>query len=186
MTETWLRFLKKPQMPRAPYRETEYGEWGEWHRPTITRLVYPSKLFFDNPQDLANLNFQTYDIYPQNGWHFKEGTLTFPVKPCHFHDIKRIDVAFYAFQPSPFFINVNTRTGTVNYKTELKKPGAYQCSTVGNKFVYNEHFALLKKNGHSCSKVNNITINNPGNYFIISSIRITYIKYDINFQLMTF
>ena len=153
---------------------------------TLTRLVYPSILFFPNPQDLIIPNFQLYDIYPLSGWYFTYGTLTIPVKKTHICDIKRIDIGLYAFNESSFSINVNTETNTLKYTGNLT-PGSYQVSTVRcPKFVYDEKFAVLKTTSRSCSKVNNITITNEGNPFIISSIRITYNDYEMIFQLLNY
>jgi hypothetical protein len=153
---------------------------------TITRLLYPSILFYPVPQDLLIPNFQIYDVYPLNGWYFTHGTLTFPVKDCLFSDIERIDIGFYSFDNSSFSINVNTETNIVKYVCNPVK-GAYQGSTLQcRKFVYDENFVVFRTNCKSCSAVNNITITNSGGRFIISSVRITYNNYVMMFQLLTY
>lgn len=163
------------------------GDKGESHfikcKTSISRFIYPSLLFYPSPEDLTIPNFQVYDTYALSGWYFTHGTLTFPVKQCFFTDIESIDIVFYAFDESTFSIDVNTETNVVKYTGNLTS-GSYQCSTRWNKFVYDEKFVLLKKNCTSYSKVNSISIPNSGT-FIISSIRISYNDYEINFQLMS-
>lgn len=159
-------------------------------KPTETRLVYPSILFFPSPQDLLIPDFQTFDTYPLSGWHFNDGTLTFPVKKCNFYDIKRIDIGFYAFDESTLSINVNTQTTSVNYTCKPLVPGSYQGSTINSQnLIYDEKFAFFNTT-KSCSKlsskVDNITITNPGKKFVISNLRITYTNYIMNFQLLNF
>ena len=151
-----------------------------------TRFIYPSLLFYPSPQDLYIPNFQVFDIYPFNGWHFNYGTLTFPVKKCNFNNITRIDIWFYAFDESSFSININTETKSLQYTCDTLTPGSYQGSTSKCNLTYDEKFVLFKTEDTSCSKVNNITITNPGKNFIISSVRITYSNYIMNFQLLNF
>jgi hypothetical protein len=142
---------------------------------TVTRMIYPSTLYYPTPQDLLVPNFQTYNIYP-SGWYFT-GTLTFPTKPC---EIERIDIWFYSFGDSTLSIN----TDTLKYTSVVSK-GAYQGSTSCRKFVYDENFAFFKAN--KCSKMicSNITITTEDT-FIISSVRITYNNYEMNFQLLNY
>ena len=157
------------------------------YKPTLTRLVYPSTNFFPFPEELVNIPFQIYETYPLSGWYFTNGTLTFPVKCCHFNEIERIDIFFYAFGDSSLSINVNTETKIVNYVCNGLTTGSYQGSTVNShKFVYDEKFARFKTMSSACGKVNNITITNTGNAFIISSVRITYCDCEIIFQLLKY
>lgn len=157
------------------------------YKPSLTRLVYPSTLFFPFPEELTDTTFQIYNTYPLSGWYFTNGTLTFPVKNCEFKDIERIDIFFYAFNDSSLSINVNTDSGSVNYTCETLTTGSYNGSTVNcRRFTYDENFVLFNKTSSASGKVNNITINNPGKDFIISSMRINYCNYEIIFHLLKY
>lgn len=156
------------------------------YKPTLTRFVYPSTLFFPFPEELIDVPFQIHETYPLSGWYFTSGILTFPVKSCNFNEIERIDISFYAIGDSSLSINVNTETKTVNYVSNVTR-GSYQGSTINSrKFVYDERFTHFKTTTSSCGKVNNITITKTGNPFIISSVRITYCDCEMIFYLLKY
>ena len=184
-----------------PGEKGQRGERGppgciEYNFYPINRYLYPSFLVYNSSEyptleslDIGSL--LTYNHYPQNGWVFTQGTLTFPVKTdTDFDDIRGIVVNFYSTTATSLFsININTVSHSVPYiSTTALQPGkTYQASTHNCNYLYDEEFIYMHKTGNAyCEeKVNDITIqqNNPQE-MIITNITIIYTNSVITFNLM--
>jgi len=174
----------------------ERGPEGSSHcHTTISKFLYPSHLIYNSDvfPDLNSLDTHfllLYNVYPQNGWKFNQGTLIFPVRPnTEFDEIKGVVVNFHSTTATELFsININTIYHSVSYNSEhgLQLGKTYQASTLNRcDYVYDEEYILMHTPTHiNCEEtVKNITIDGNGE-IIVSSVTIVYVNSTVTFYLM--
>jgi hypothetical protein len=163
--------------------------------PVINKFLYPStRIYSDDPNYLSLEDVGSYNQYEQNGWVFRRGTLSFPVKNnTDIDDIKGISVNLYTKTTlENFTVSLITNSKITYSLCNVLRPNtSYQFTTHHHNYLYDESLICLHKisetHGHCETPVYRIEIHKEDDEreIIITSITIIYEKCITNFYCLS-